>query len=212
MYKRRAGRGARAGGPALPPPLIGALGRARVVAAGMLVSAGGFTGYLVIGLHTSYWAVMVPAMLLSGVGMGMAMTVTADTVLASVPKDRSGSASAIAETATELGAALGMAILGSVLTAVYRNTLDLPGGLPAPAASAARDSLGAALQAAANLPATVAAQVSEAAREAFVDGMHAALVCSAGLAALVAVFALVTLRNVPKVIEEAEEPDLVTAP
>ncbi len=140
-----------------------------------------------IGLHTSYWAVMVPAMLLSGVGMGMAMTVTADTVLASVPKDRSGSASAIAETATELGAALGMAILGSVLTAVYRNTLDLPGGLPAPAASAARDSLGAALQAAANLPATVAAQVSEAAREAFVDGMHAALVCSAGLAALVAV-------------------------
>jgi DHA2 family multidrug resistance protein-like MFS transporter len=203
--------GAMAGGAALAPPLIGALGRARVVAAGMLVSAGGFTGYLVIGLHSSYW-VMLPLMLLSGIGMGMAMTVTADTVLASVPKDRSGAASAIAETATELGGALGMAVLGSVLNAVYRNTLDLPGGLPAPAASAARDSLGAALQAAANLPATVAAQVSEAAREAFVDGMHAALVCSAGLAALVAVFALVTLRNVPKVIEEAEEPDLVPAP
>ncbi|MEU5987655.1 MFS transporter [Spirillospora sp. NPDC047418] len=209
--------GAMIGGAALAPPLIGALGRARVVAIGMLVSAGGFSLYLVIGLHTSYW-VMLPSMLLGGLGMGLAMTVTADTVLASVPKERSGSASAIAETATELGGALGMAILGSVLTAVYRNVLDLPAGLPAPAASAARDSLAAALQAAAQLPASLAGQVALAARESFVTGMHAALVLSAVLAAVVAVFALVTLRNVPKVIEDTGEPerpeeqDLVAAP
>ncbi|MFA1551802.1 MFS transporter [Actinomadura chokoriensis] len=206
--------GAMIGGAALAPPLINALGRARVVAAGMLISAAGFSLYLMIGLHTSYW-VMLPAMLLAGIGMGMAMTVTADTVLASVPKDRSGAASAIAETATELGGALGMAVLGSVLTAVYRSALDLPAGVPAPAAAAARDSLAAALQAAGHLPGTLAAQVGAAAREAFVDGMHAALVCSAGCAALVAVFALVTLRNVPKVIEETEdpeEPELVPAP
>jgi DHA2 family multidrug resistance protein-like MFS transporter len=199
------------GGALLAPPLISALGRARVVAAGMLISAGGFSLYLAIGLHTSYW-VMLPSMLLAGLGMGLAMTVTADTVLASVPKERSGSASAIAETATELGGALGMAVLGSVLTAVYRNVLDLPAGVPAPAAAAARDSLAAALQAAADLPAALGAQIATAAREAFVDGMHAALVCSAGFAAAVAVFALVTLRNVPKVIEDAEEPDLVPLP
>jgi DHA2 family multidrug resistance protein-like MFS transporter len=205
--------GAMVGGAALAPPLIGALGRARVVAAGMLLSACGFSLYLVIGLHTSYW-VMLPVMLLSGLGMGMAMTVTSDTVLATVPKDRSGAASAISETATELGGALGMAVLGSVLNAVYRNALDLPAGLSAPAAGAARDSLGAALQAAANLPDALAARVATAAREAFVDGMHAALTCSAGLAALVAVFALVTLRNVPEVIPETgdEEPGLVPAP
>ncbi|MEU8342964.1 MFS transporter, DHA2 family, multidrug resistance protein [Actinomadura meyerae] len=203
--------GAMIGGALLAPPLIGALGRARVVAAGMLLSAVGFSLYLVIGLHTSYW-LMLPSMLLAGLGMGLAMTVTADTVLASVPKERSGSASAIAETATELGGALGMAVLGSVLTAVYRNVLDLPGGVPAPAAAAARDSLAAALQAAAHLPSALGAQVATAAREAFVDGMHAALVCSAGFAAAVAVFALVTLRGVPKVIEDAEEPDLVPLP
>ncbi|MEU8123009.1 MFS transporter [Spirillospora sp. NPDC049024] len=202
--------GAMIGGAALAPPLIGALGRARVVALGMLVSAGGFALFTTIGLHTSYWA-MVPAMLLSGIGMGLAMTVTADTVLASVPKDRSGAASAISETATELGGALGMAVLGSVLNAVYRNVLDLPAGVPAPAASAARDSLGAALQTAANLPGTLAAQVAAAARDAFVDGMHAALTCSAGFAVLVAAFALITLRNVPKVIPETEEPELVSA-
>ncbi|MFI0407422.1 MFS transporter [Actinomadura sp. 3N508] len=200
--------GAMLGGALLAPPLIGVLGRARVVAAGMLVSACGFTVYLTFGLETSYWA-MVPGMVLSGIGIGMAMTVTGDTVLASVPKKRSGAASAISETATELGGALGMAVLGSVLNAVYRNALDLPAGVPAPAAAAARDSLGAALQAAAQLPGALAAQVGDAARGAFVDGMHAALVGSAGCAALVAVFALVTLRNVPKVIPDTtEEPDM----
>ncbi|WP_396454199.1 MFS transporter [Actinomadura sp.] len=203
--------GAMVGGAALAPPLIAALGRARVVALGMVLSAGGFSVFTVVGLHTSYWT-MLPAMLLSGAGMGMAMTVTGDTVLASVPKERSGAASAISETATELGGALGMAVLGSVLNAVYRNVLELPAGTPAPAASAARDSLSGALQAAARLPQELAAQVGDAARGAFVDGMHAALMCSAGFAALVAVFAPVTLRNVPKDIADAEEPELVPAP
>ena len=85
--------------------------------------------------------------------MGLALTVTADTVLAAVPKRRSGAASAISETAIELGAALGLAILGSVLNAVYRNAIDVPSGLPAAAAHGVRESLGAALQIAAALPA-----------------------------------------------------------
>ncbi|MFB4295526.1 MFS transporter [Actinomadura sp. NTSP31] len=196
--------GAMIGGAALAPPLIGALGRARVVAIGMLVAAGGFALFLTIGLDTSYWT-MLPAMLLSGIGMGMALTTTADTVLASVPKDRSGAASAISETATELGGALGMAILGSVLNAVYRDALHLPANVPAPAAAAARDSLAGAFQAASGLPGRLGGEVLGAARGAFVDGMHGALLCSAGLAALVAVFALVTLRSVPKVIPDAVE-------
>ncbi|RFS82660.1 MFS transporter [Actinomadura spongiicola] len=203
--------GAMVGGALLAAPLIAVLGRARVVAAGLLLAACGFGLFLTVGTDTSYWA-MVPMMLLSGVGMGMGLTVTGDTVLASVPKDRSGAASAISETATELGGALGMAVLGSVLNAVYRNVLDLPAGVPAPAASAARDSLGAALLSAAELPPALAAQVGAAARDAFVDGMHAALLCSAGFAALVAVFALVTLRRVPKVIPDAADREPVGTP
>ena len=202
--------GAMIGGAALAPPLIAAIGRARVVAAGLLTAAGGYAYFLTVGLDTSYWA-MLPAMLMAGVGMGMALTVTADTVLATVPKERSGAASAISETAMELGGALGMAVLGSVLNAVYRNSLELPAGVPDPAASAARDSIAAALQAAAGLPGDLAARVGAAAQAAFVDGMHAALLCSAGLAALVAVLALGTLRDVPKVIDEDEEPAPVTA-
>ncbi|WP_030172425.1 MFS transporter [Spirillospora albida] len=193
--------GAMVGGAAVAAPLIGALGRARTVALGMAVATGAFSLYLMVGLGTSY-PVMVPAMLLGGLGMGIAMTVTSDTVLATVPKDRAGSASAISETATELGGALGMAVLGSILTAVYRDSLDVPAGVPAPAGAAARDSLAAALQAAARLPARLGAELADAARVAFVDGMHAALLGSAAFAALVAVFALVTLRAVPKVIPD----------
>ncbi|TDC45159.1 MFS transporter [Actinomadura sp. KC345] len=201
--------GAMIGGALLAPPLISALGRARVVAAGMLLATCGYTLFLTVGLDTSYWT-MLPSMLLAGVGMGIGLTVTGDTVLASVPKDRSGAASAISETGMELGGALGMAVLGSVLNAVYRSALELPAGVPGPAASAAGDSIAGALQAAAALPGDLAGQVGAAARDAFVDGMHAALLCSAGLAALVAVFSLITLRGVPKVITEEEEPDLVT--
>jgi DHA2 family multidrug resistance protein-like MFS transporter len=195
------------GGALLAPPLISALGRARVVAAGMLAGAGGYAYFLTVGLDTPYW-MMLPAMMLSGTGVGMALTVTGDTVLASVPRDRTGAASAISETGMELGGALGMAVLGSVLNAVYRNSLDLPEGVPAPAESAARDSLGAALQAAAHLPGDLAAQVGAAAKDAFVDGMHAALLGSAAFTVLVSVFALVTLRKVPRVLSDAEGPEI----
>ncbi|MFC4909870.1 MFS transporter [Actinomadura gamaensis] len=200
------------GGAALAPPLINAIGRARTVALGLAVAAAAFAGFTLVDAHTAYWTLVLP-MAMSGIGMGMALTVTGDTVLASVPKDRSGAASAISETATELGGALGMAILGSVLTAVYRDRITVPDGITGPAGHAVRDSLPAALQAAAGLPARLGAQVAGLARDAYVDGMHAALVCSAGFAALVAVAALVTLRSVPKVIEEdgASEPELENA-
>jgi EmrB/QacA subfamily drug resistance transporter len=193
--------GAMIGGAALAPPLISVLGRARTVSIGLAVSGVAFTGYLMAGTTINYPIVVIP-MVLSGLGMGLALTVTADTVLASVPRQRTGAASAISETATELGAALGIAILGSVLTAVYRGTIEVPAGLPAGAEHGVRDSLGAALQTAAALPAQLGGQVTEAARLAFVDGMHAALLCSAGFATVVAVAALFTLRGVPKVIPD----------
>jgi EmrB/QacA subfamily drug resistance transporter len=195
------GVAAAVGGAVLAAPLIGLLGRARVVALGLGVSAAGFALYALTGTESDYWTLLV-AMIPCALGVGMAMTVTADTILASVPKDRAGAASAISETATELGGALGMAVLGSVLTAAYRTSLRLPAGLPAGADHDIRDSIGAALQTAATLPVRLSAQVTDAARNAFVDGMHAAVFCSAGLAALTGLAALFALRTVPKVIPE----------
>ncbi|WP_344451946.1 MFS transporter [Actinocorallia aurantiaca] len=193
--------GAMAGGAALAPPLISAMGRSRTIAIGLFVSACTFTAFTGFGADLNYWA-FLPLLFASGLGMGLAMAVTSDTILASVPKERAGAASAISETATELGGALGMALLGSVVNAVYRTSVTLPGGLPEDASAKAGDSLPGAYEAASAIPQDVAGRVLDAARLAYVDAMHAALLCSAFLALVSAVAALLSLRSVPRELEE----------
>lgn len=186
-------------GAMLCPPLIARLGRAKVAAGGLLVAAAGNVLYTGIGVQSNY-----PYFLFAGVvaatGIGFIITVTGDTILATVPAARAGAGSAISETATELGSALGMAVLGSVLNGAYRGGIRLPAGLPDPVAHGARDSLGGALYGLADLPARTARTVAEAARQAFVDGMHAAELTGACLIAGMAVLTLFALRGLPKVI------------
>jgi DHA2 family multidrug resistance protein-like MFS transporter len=186
-------------------PLIGLFGRARVVALGLVLSAVGFSLYGLAGTSSDY-PILLVALFPSALGVGMALTVTGDTILASVPRERSGAASAISETATELGGALGLAVLGSVLNGMYRSRISLPAGLSDNARGQSRDSLGGALNAGATMPGRLAGDVVGAARHAFVDGMHVALWCSGGFAAVVGITALYTLRSVPKVIND-EEPE-----
>ncbi|MFI8964354.1 MFS transporter [Streptomyces sp. NPDC053493] len=113
------------------------------------------------------------ALLVVGLGAGFSFTVTADVILSSVPKEQAGSASAVSETAYELGAALGIALLGSIVTGVYQG-FQAPAGVPADAAAAAHESLGGAIEASAGLdPATANGLVSTA-QEAFVDGLNIA--------------------------------------
>lgn len=182
-------------------PLITALGRARVVATGMTVAGCGFTLYTLSGASSTY-PLLVLGMVPCAVGMGMAMTVTGDTILASVPKDRAGAASAISETATELGAALGMALLGSILNAVYRGSVEVPADVPESARGSVEDSVGAAQHSAGTMPADLASRVVDASRDAYVTGMHVALLTSAVLALAAGVAALFLLRDVPKVLDD----------
>ena len=122
-----------------------------------------------------------------GVGLGLAFTVASDVILASVPPHRAGSAAAVSETAYELGMALGIATLGSVLTAVYR-TVSIPPSLPGEIATQARDSLPSAIHAAQSLPAEQAERLLDPARDAFTHGLAvasgvgAALLLSAAIA------------------------------
>ncbi|MER7953485.1 MFS transporter [Streptomyces sp. NPDC096030] len=121
------------------------------------------TGYPLLGA----------ALLVVGLGAGFSFTVTADVILSSVPKEQAGSASAVSETAYELGAALGIALLGSIVTGVYQG-FTAPAGVPADAAAAAHDSLGGAFEASVGLdPATADGLVSTA-QGAFVDGLNIA--------------------------------------
>jgi MFS transporter, DHA2 family, multidrug resistance protein len=110
------------------------------------------------------------ALFLVGVGLGLAFTVASDVILASVPKERAGAAAAVSETAYELGMALGIATLGSIVTGVYRGFV-MPPGIPPAVASHARDSLAAATDAAARLPAGQGEALLDAAKEAFTSGL-----------------------------------------
>ncbi|MEU7379455.1 MULTISPECIES: MFS transporter [unclassified Streptomyces] len=135
----------------------------------VLTTIGGTTGYPLLGA----------ALLVVGVGAGFSFTVTADVILSSVPKEQAGAASAVSETAYELGAALGIALLGSIVTGVYRGFTG-PAGTP----TAAHESLGGAVEAAASLPARTSEALLHAARESFVHGLH--LASGAGAAVLLA--------------------------
>ncbi|MCS0601873.1 MFS transporter [Streptomyces sp. LP11] len=137
------------------------------LALAVLTTVGRSTGYPVLGA----------ALLVVGVGAGFSFTVTADVILSSVPKEQAGAASAVSETAYELGAALGIALLGSIVTGVYRDFAG-PAGTPA----GAHESLGAAVEASAHLPAHQSEALLEAARTSFVHGLH--LASGAGAAVL----------------------------
>lgn len=110
------------------------------------------------------------ALFVAGVGLGLAFTVASDVILASVPPEQAGAAAAISETGYELGMALGIATLGSVVAGVYR-ALAIPPGTPDAVASHAKDSLAAAIEAAGRLPAGEALGLLTAAKSAFTDGL-----------------------------------------
>ncbi|MFG3442690.1 MFS transporter [Nonomuraea sp. NPDC047897] len=178
--------------------LIGPLGRNGVVALGLLMNAAAFLVYSSLGQDPSY-LVILAAMTVGGMGIGLAFTVNNDNVLATVPKERAGAAAAVSETSFELGGALGIAVLGTVLNSAYRSGLRLPAGIPD---GAARESLAGAMEVAAALPQEQAAVLVQAARAAFMDGVHVTGLVTAGMLAVTAGLALVGLRGVPKVIPE----------
>ncbi|GII00410.1 MFS transporter [Planobispora takensis] len=194
------GVGAGIGG-AAAGPLISRLGRAGVVALGMVLAAVGFGLYSRVGTELSY-PYLVVAMIVASTGIGLTFAVVNDTIVASAPRERAGAAAAISETATEMGGALGIAVLGTVLNSAYTANLVLPADLPAEAGAQVGDTLGDALRTAATLPADLASSVTGAAREAFVEGMQTTVLTGAGILLVLAAVALYALRGVPKEISD----------
>ncbi|SDJ90367.1 MFS transporter [Streptomyces indicus] len=166
----------------------------RAVVAGGLAAVGGALGVLTLLDRTTGYPMLGTVLLVVGVGAGFAFTVTADVILSSVPKEQAGAASAVSETAYELGAALGIALLGSIVTGVYRD-FSAPAGLPAGAGDAARESLGGAWESAAALPAQQGAALLTTAQDAFVDGLRLAAGVGSAVLLAAAVAAWFLLRG-----------------
>lgn len=125
--------------------LASKLGAGRAIGSGLAIGAIGLAGIGLTTFQSSFWGLGI-ALVVIGLGTGVAMTLSTDAVVSSVPKERAGAASAIAETAYELGVALGIAILGSVHLAMYRSYLDLPAGTDPSDTATAEQSLAVAVQ------------------------------------------------------------------
>ncbi len=183
---------------------------AYVIAGGLLVGACGLVVLTRIGAHSPLAMLLVGASLMAA-GLGAAMTLTGDLILGTAPAARAGAASALSETAGELGGALGIALLGSLGAAVYRHRVAgaLPAGLPDGARHAAHDTLGAAAQVADQLPGPAGGALLDAARVAFTDGFTVVAGVGAATMVLAAILATVLLRRVDTPAAERTQ-ELVT--
>ncbi|MDQ0958979.1 DHA2 family multidrug resistance protein-like MFS transporter [Streptomyces sp. B4I13] len=161
--------------------------RAHVVTAGFTTGAAGY-GLLALAGTDSMWLVLSACGVLAS-GIVMVLSQMTDLAMSSAPVERAGSASSLLETGTEFGGALGMAVLGSIGTALYRH--DMPSSAPAEA----RETLGGALAVAGHLPGRTGDALATAAREAFTHGMQGAAIAGAVVLAGAAAAATTTLRR-----------------
>ena len=158
-------------------------GAGRVIAAGFSLLLGGFGLLATVDPGSSY-LVLAAALVLLGAGMGITVAPATGGIMASVPVGRAGVGSAVNDTTRELGGALGIAVLGSIVSSAYRGSVDV-GSLPLPLQALAGESMGAAAAVADRLGGPAGAALRSEAGVAFTDAFNTAM----GTAAVVAVLA-----------------------
>jgi DHA2 family multidrug resistance protein-like MFS transporter len=195
-------------GSTLTPVIVRGVRPAFVMGGGLVVAALGF-GLLAQVDEGSGIAIFVISSVVFSLGLAPVFTLATDLVVGTASPERAGAASALSETSSELGGALGIATLGSIGTALYRRQVDdtVPAGVPPEEAEAARDTLGGAVAAADGLPDGLAAELLDAVREAFTQGLQVAALSSAAVAAATAVLAVVLLRHAGAGSEAVPAPD-----
>ena len=178
------------------------LGPSMVVAGGMLVGAAGFVILSTAGPAGGLVAVIAGSTVMAA-GVSMVLTLASDLVLLTAPPERAGAASGLSETASELGGALGIAVLGSIGVAIYRGAVGggLPNTVPPEAIATASETLGAALAVASQLPADAGGALTVAAQAAFTSGLQVAALAGAVIlitSAAVVAFVLQGVRISPR--------------
>ena len=166
-----------------------------VVPIALVVSAVGYASIAITGGDVSALGIGL-AFVALGLGIGSAETVSNELVIASAPPEKAGAASGVSETAYELGAVLGTATLGTVLTASYRSSVVLPDGLTAAQQQAAGETLGGAANVAAQLPGDLAGALMDSARHAFDNGVGVAAWIGVGLIVAAMLVAAIGLRRI----------------
>lgn len=178
----------------------------QLICAGMAIAAVGFALLTQVD-RANPLMVIVTGSIIYSLGASAVVILATDIIVGSAPVERAGAASAISETSSELGGALGIAILGSIGTAVYRMRMvdALPNGVPADVADIARGTLGGATAVSEQISGPVGAALLGTARDAFVQAFVATAAVNAVLVLVAAIAATLLLRR-------AQNPGRASAP
>lgn len=186
-------------GAMLTPRIVNHFRPPNVIAIGFVIAAVGF-GLLTQTGTGHDLPLVATAYAVFSLGLAPVFTLAADPIVGTAPPERAGAAAGISEMSTELGGALGIALLGSLMTFIYSRTVtDVTGGnLPPEALVAARNTLGGAIAVAENLPEQVGAALVSTSRKAFVAAFQTTAMVSAVITLIAAAGATLILRRPPE--------------
>ncbi len=179
----------------LTPFLTARVGTKVMVTTGLVIVSAGLAILSTAGVSSGYGLVLATILIL-GVGMGLATAPATDSVMGSIPLARAGVGSAVNDTTRLVGGSLGVAILGTILSASYHASIAgsvAIARLPSSAAAAASNSLGGAVEVAGHLGGGAAQTVHNVANQAFVHAMGQAVLAAVAVALAGAIFALAWL-------------------
>ena len=195
------------------PRIVRRVRPAYVMGAGLLIAGAGLAVLSLVTVATpNALLIVVVASIVISLGLAPIFGLTTELIVGSAPPERAGAATGMSETASELGGALGLSILGTIGVAIYRSGVSagMPAGVPDASAATARDTLGGAAGVAAELPAEIGSALLAAAQDAFVDGMQVVFIVSFLLSLVLAAVAVLGLRHVEPTNAEPLGADTVT--
>lgn len=173
--------------------LVARFGIRIVCTAGLLTVAGAFAIYQIIDTGTNIW-VLEGLLFIQGTGLANVIPPATDSILSVLPREKSGAGSAVNNVTRQVGGALGIAVLGSILSITYGHAFSARAGqLPAPLRSAAQQSIGAASQIAKSQGGQLGNAILRAAHPAFIHALHVTALGSCAMGLLGAVIAGVWL-------------------
>ncbi|MEU0414301.1 MFS transporter [Streptomyces griseorubiginosus] len=187
--------------------LLRRFGPRRMVSAGFCLTAVAVLLLTAMG-DADNTGLLLFGFVLLGFGLETTLFGAYESMLSEAPPEQAGGAAAIGETSYQLGAGIGIALLGSVMNAAYAPGLSGVPGVPASASKSAGHSLGEAYEVAGRLGGSAGVALRRAARDSFVHGLHVTLLVSAGLLVLGAVMAL----RLPRTMQCGEAPAAVELP
>ncbi len=202
----------------LSPRWVVRFGNKAVVAVGLGLVAVSLFGFVTLDAGSTALHVIIVTTIM-GIGMGNVMAPATESIMGSLPREKAGVGSAMNDTTRQVGGAIGVAVLGSLLSSHYRPSVSsaLSGKVPESLVNAAKDSVGGAISIANDPLHPIApgfrTQIIDAAHQSFVSGLHLASVVAAIVVLIAVIGVLIWLPSrAPDEIEEIDKPSVPAAP